>query len=160
MSGGNNFLTGISFASFLLGGFMNSPQKPLQRGFIRPSIFLQRDFPLTYPMKVIYDFPYMAQSWKGNKMRIKEYEKQILKQSIKEHDPNAEVYLFGSRTDDDAKGGDMDILVISSSLTFQDKLKIKARIFECLEDQTIHLVISGDTTDPFVKIARNQGILL
>ncbi len=93
-------------------------------------------------------------------MRIKEHEKKILKQSVKEHDPNAEIYLFGSRADDEAKGGDIDILVISGSLTFQDKLKIKARIFECLEDQTIHLVIGRDTTDPFVKIARHKGILL
>ncbi len=93
-------------------------------------------------------------------MRIKEDERKILKESVQERDPNAKVYLFGSRTDDDAKGGDIDILVLSQSLTFQDKLKIKARIFEFLEDQTIHMVIGRDTADPFVRVALNQGILL
>jgi len=39
-------------------------------------------------------------------------------------------------------------------------LKIKARIFEFIEDQSIHLVIGRDMADPFVKIALNQGILL
>ena len=93
-------------------------------------------------------------------MRIKEDERRILKVSVRERDPDAKVYLFGSRTDDDAKGGDIDILVLSQCLTFQDKLKIKARIFEFMEDQSIHLVIGRDTADPFVKIALNQGILL
>ena len=93
-------------------------------------------------------------------MRIKEDERRILKVSVRERDPDAKVYLFGSRTDDDAKGGDIDILVLSQCLTFQDKLKIKARILEFIEDQSIHLVIGRDTADPFVKIALNQGILL
>ena len=93
-------------------------------------------------------------------MRIREDERRILKESVRERDPDAKVYLFGSRADDNAKGGDIDILVLSQHLTFQDKLKIKARIFEFIEDQSIHLVIGRDMADPFVKIALNQGILL
>ena len=93
-------------------------------------------------------------------MRIKEDEREILRQSVKERDPDAKVYLFGSRADDRAKGGDIDILILSRRLTFQDKLRIKARIFERLENQKIHLVISRDTADPFVRIALNQGVLL
>ncbi len=93
-------------------------------------------------------------------MRIKENERKILKESVKERDPDAKVYLFGSRTDDNKKGGDIDILALSQRLTFADKLKIKARIFQSLEDQSIHLVIGRDTTDPFVKIALHEGVLL
>ena len=93
-------------------------------------------------------------------MRIKEDEREILRQSVKERDPDAKVYLFGSRADDRAKGGDIDILILSRCLTFHDKLRIKARIFERLENQKIHLVISRDTADPFVRIALNQGVLL
>ncbi len=93
-------------------------------------------------------------------MRIKEDEREILRESVRERDPDAMVYLFGSRADDKAKGGDIDILVLSQRLTLKDKLKIKARIFEFLEDQAIHLVIGRDTADPFVRAALNEGILL
>jgi len=93
-------------------------------------------------------------------MRIKEDEIKVLKESVRERDPNAEVYLFGSRTNDQARGGDIDILVLSQCLTFKDKIKIKARIFEFLEEQAIHLVIARDTTDPFVRVALNEGVPL
>jgi predicted nucleotidyltransferase len=75
-------------------------------------------------------------------------------------DPDAEIYLFGSRTNDQAKGGDIDILVLSQRLTFKDQIKIKARIFKSLEEQAIHLVIARDMTDPFVRVALNEGVPL
>jgi predicted nucleotidyltransferase len=40
-------------------------------------------------------------------MRISGYEKNIILKSINSLDPCAEVYLFGSRTDDSKKGGDI-----------------------------------------------------
>jgi predicted nucleotidyltransferase len=41
---------------------------------------------------------------------------QFFKQTIKEEIPGARVYLFGSRTNDDAHGGDIDILVLTHML--------------------------------------------
>ena len=93
-------------------------------------------------------------------MRIKKDEIKILKESVRESDPDAEIYLFGSRTNDLAKGGDIDILVLSQRLTFKDQIKIKARIFKSLEEQAVHLVMEGDVTDPFVRVALNEGIPL
>jgi len=93
-------------------------------------------------------------------MRIKKAEIKILKESVRERDPDAEIYLFGSRTNDQAKGGDIDILVLSQRLTFKDQIKIKARIFNSLEEQAIHLVIARDMTDPFVRVALNEGVPL
>ena len=93
-------------------------------------------------------------------MRIKKAEIKILKESVRESDPDAEIYLFGSRTNDQAKGGDIDILVLSQRLTFKDQIKIKARIFKSLEEQAIHLVIARDMTDPFVRVALNEGVPL
>ena len=95
-----------------------------------------------------------------SRMRIKKDEIKILKDSVRESDPDAEIYLFGSRTNDLAKGGDIDILVLSQRLTFKDQIKIKARIFKSLEEQAVHLVIAGDVTDPFVRVALNEGIPL
>ena len=93
-------------------------------------------------------------------MRIKKNEIKILKESVRERDPDAEIYLFGSRTNDQAKGGDIDILVLSQRLTFKDQIKIKTRIFKSLEEQAVHLVIADDVTDPFVRVALNEGIPL
>ena len=75
-------------------------------------------------------------------------------------DPEAKIYLFGSRADDRQKGGDIDILVFSNRLKFKDKLKIKAVLFETMEDQKIDLIITKDSNDPFVKIALEKGVRL
>lgn len=40
----------------------------------------------------------------------------FFKQTIKEEIPGARVYLFGSRTNDDAVGGDIDLLVLTHSI--------------------------------------------
>ena len=40
----------------------------------------------------------------------------FFKQTIKEKIPEARVYLFGSRTNDDAVGGDIDLLVLTPDI--------------------------------------------
>jgi predicted nucleotidyltransferase len=46
--------------------------------------------------------------------------------------PDATVRLFGSRTDDDALGGDIDLLVESNQVIAQPAL-VGARIGACLQ---------------------------
>ncbi len=76
-------------------------------------------------------------------------------------DPHARIVLFGSRTDDTKKGGDIDLIVISNRLSFKDKLHIKNRIFDQMEEQKIDIIISppGDK-DPFVNLAMEKGVEL
>jgi predicted nucleotidyltransferase len=93
-------------------------------------------------------------------MRLSDSEIEIIKNTIMAFDRDAEVYLFGSRTDDAAKGGDIDILVISENLNFADKLSIKARIFQRMEEQKLDLVVSKDVQDPFVRMAIERGVRL
>jgi uncharacterized protein len=93
-------------------------------------------------------------------MRLTSHEKESIKKAVAEKDPAAVVYLFGSRVDDRAKGGDIDILVLSNHLTLADKLSIKARIFENLEEQKLDMIIARDTKDPFVKSAVESGARL
>lgn len=93
-------------------------------------------------------------------MRIDENERQAIKSAILEFDPASEIYLFGSRTDMNKRGGDIDILILSQVLTSGDKIPILCKIFEQIEEQKIDLVIARDTTDPFVRLALKTGIRL
>lgn len=93
-------------------------------------------------------------------MRISNEESSIIKSAIHNRDPQAIIYLFGSRAYDNKKGGDIDLLIISDHLTISDKIKIKVAIFEHLEEQKIDIIIAKDDSDPFVKIALAEGIKL
>ena len=91
-------------------------------------------------------------------MRLHQTEIQTIKETILSLDENAEIYIFGSRTDHTLKGGDIDILVLSQSLLFGDKLKIKQMIFEKMEEQKIDLIMARDTSAPFVRMALKKGV--
>ena len=93
-------------------------------------------------------------------MRLDEKELEAITSSIKEIDPNAAVYLFGSRTDPQKRGGDIDILIISQHITPSDKPVLLRKIFEKIEEQKIDLVIKQDTSDPFVEYILKTAIQL
>jgi predicted nucleotidyltransferase len=93
-------------------------------------------------------------------MRLTEKEKIAILESVRKVDPEAEVYLFGSRTDVLKKGGDIDILVLSDQLEFFDKLAIKAALFERIDEQKVDLLIAKHRSDPFIKLALEKGIRL
>ena len=93
-------------------------------------------------------------------MRLTNRERNIIKAAILQRDSQAKIFLFGSRADDHKKGGDIDLLILSKVLSFSDKLKIKIAIFEELEEQKIDMIIAVDDSDPFVKIALDEGVVL
>jgi len=49
-------------------------------------------------------------------MRLHPEIAKYLKQIIEEKIPNAKIYLFGSRTDDNERGGDIDIMILTEVL--------------------------------------------
>ena len=79
--------------------------------------------------------------------------------------PDATVRLFGSRTDDDALGGDIDLLVESNQVIAQPAL-VGARIGACLQlalgDQRIDVVIAAPNIpeQSIHSIARATGVML
>ncbi len=93
-------------------------------------------------------------------MRLKEYEQKAIVSTVKGLDQSAQVYLFGSRVDDSKKGGDIDLLVISTRLTSDDKRAIKMKLYELIGEQKIDLVLAADDSDPFVKLALEGGVEL
>lgn len=93
-------------------------------------------------------------------MRLSETEQQIIKDAVHSIDTQARIYLFGSRADDTKRGGDIDLLIFSTKITFKDKLDIKTKIFEKMDEQKIDLLIATDTQDPFVRLALKNSVEL
>lgn len=77
---------------------------------------------------------------------------------------SAIVRLFGSRTDDAARGGDIDIHVEADSLTneWQAKGIFEDELFRRMEPQKVDLIVSrrGGTPRGFERIAYRDGIVL
>lgn len=93
-------------------------------------------------------------------MRLTESERDIIREEIKRLDPEARVFLFGSRTQIEAKGGDIDLLVESKILDFQAKIQILADIKAKIGDQKIDLIITKsmqDDLDPFIKLIAKEA---
>ena len=94
-------------------------------------------------------------------MRLSKSNQKTIREIIVRFDSKAKVLLFGSRTDDSSKGGDIDLLVISETLTKRDLRKIKILLQDQLGMQRFDMVLtSPDLADPFVKMAFDQGISL
>ncbi len=85
-------------------------------------------------------------------MRLTEKEISAIKKNISRFDAQAKIYLFSSRVNDAAKGGDIDILVISDKIGFVEKIKIRTGIFNEIEEQKLDLVVKKDFTDVFVQM--------
>jgi predicted nucleotidyltransferase len=95
-------------------------------------------------------------------MRINETEKNAIVDAVKSVDETASVWLFGSRTDDAKKGGDIDIAVLSGKIhaSVMEKIKVQRRIFDKIGEQKIDLVTSSDGSGAFFQLAMGTGIQL
>jgi len=93
-------------------------------------------------------------------MRLTKTERAEITHSITGHDPSAIIYLFGSRVDDTARGGDLDLLVLSRKIGLWDRLDILADLHNKLGEQKIDLVVYPDLSRPFARIAAREGVLL
>jgi len=95
-------------------------------------------------------------------LRLSQPKTDFLKKAITQYLPDASVYLFGSRTNDDQRGGDIDILIVGNrKLTDQEKRNIKIAFYKQFSEQKIDLVSYTNTDDAnFKKIALMEGIKL
>lgn len=101
-------------------------------------------------------------------MRLSPREREVIRQSVREcFDAQAEVRLFGSRTDDSRMGGDIDLLVdtrlTDPALIAQAHHRLLARLYARLGEQKIDVLIDYPTRQtalPIYDIARAQGQIL
>ena len=95
-------------------------------------------------------------------MRVKNEHVVFLKQSIKKYLLDADLYLIGSRTNDNLKGGDIDILVIGEkALTGQEKRNVKIAFYKEFGEQKIDIVSfkSGEPSN-FKELALIESVKL
>jgi len=93
-------------------------------------------------------------------MRLALTEQVAIHDAIHQADIDAEVYLFGSRTDDSARGGDIDLLVLSKRIGLMKKLEILAQLHDKLGERKIDLIIIPEVVGRFARIDFKKGILL
>jgi len=93
-------------------------------------------------------------------MRLTLQETTSIKKSVRAFDPEAKVYLFGSRVRDDLKGGDIDLLVLSDKISLEEKIKLKLKLYDVLGEQKIDILIPNESNQLFVQMALDEGILL
>lgn len=93
-------------------------------------------------------------------MRLSILERKVIRRCIHSFDPQARIYLFGSRVKNNTRGGDIDLLIISNKINFIDKIKLKVMIFKEIEEQRIDMLITHDTKKPFVKLSLREGVRL
>ena len=87
-------------------------------------------------------------------------EQRAIVEAVLTRDPDARIWLFGSRADDDARGGDIDIAILSSHLSRHDRMQIRSAIAARIGPQKIDIVISPDGHEPIFRIAQDTGTRL
>jgi predicted nucleotidyltransferase len=76
----------------------------------------------------------------------------IIKTTIEEYFPGASVYLFGSRTDPEKRGGDIDLYVITPQPDYERKLRLIARLQHRLH-KPVDLLLHRDFQRPIEQEA-------
>lgn len=93
-------------------------------------------------------------------MRLADNQIQATKEIVHRFAPDAEIILFGSRVDDAKRGGDIDLLIKSDRIGLADRRLIKLALMDRLGPQKIDIVLAGEKTKAFVRIAEHEGVRL
>ena len=98
-------------------------------------------------------------------MRITAAERVAIVTAVREvFGPAAQVRLFGSRADDNARGGDIDLYIEAprERAGFHNEIELEARLQKVLGERRIDIIVHGRGTalGAIDRIAQAQGVLL
>ena len=93
-------------------------------------------------------------------MRLTPQEQTAIRTTILAIDPNAKIYLFGSRADDAQKGGDIDIYVDSKTIKLSQKIDIQVKLYDLIGEQKIDIVTPNETNQEFITLILKKAIQL
>ena len=95
------------------------------------------------------------------RIRLTNKETDAIKTSVLSLDPYAKVYLFGSRTDTQKQGGDIDLLIISKVFTRKEISRVRWYFFERFGEQKIDIIVNdGSLNTPFLKMIFPKAVQL
>jgi predicted nucleotidyltransferase len=94
-------------------------------------------------------------------MRLSVAENKAVCHLLKGADPTGRIYLFGSRTDDAKKGGDIDLFFETSTILNLKQILTLEYLLSATCDTKVDLLVKnpGQEEQPIFMIAR-KGILL
>jgi predicted nucleotidyltransferase len=80
-------------------------------------------------------------------------------------DKGSEVYLFGSRVDDNKKGGDIDLYIIpehknNAEQLYHKKIKFLVALQLAIGEQKVDVILAKDKNRPIEKEAIRTGVKL
>lgn len=94
-------------------------------------------------------------------MRLNQNQVKILKDKLETICSSAQLYLFGSRVDDDKKGGDIDLIVVSKEVTKKDLRYLRIEFFKHFGEQKLDIILDdGEFKNPFIKHILKKAVLL
>lgn len=99
-------------------------------------------------------------------MRLGLDQQQAIQRAVREvFGPDARVRLFGSRLDDEAKGGDIDLLVeVNEPIDVPAELaaRLSVKVMRACNGRKVDVVLTAPNLEvmPIHEIARRQGVLL
>ena len=95
-------------------------------------------------------------------MRLTTVEVNAIKQSaLAVFGPGVKVFLFGSRVDDEKKGGDIDLYIktqVGNDLAH--KIEFLLALEQKIGEQKIDVILAADKNRPIEQQAINTGVLL
>ena len=98
-------------------------------------------------------------------MRLTAEQAEVIRIAVHEvYGEDSLLWLFGSRVDDERRGGDIDLLVrpdTSGGYALMDKIRLLGKLERGLGERKIDIVIeTADDQRTIVKIAHERGIPL
>lgn len=94
-------------------------------------------------------------------MRISPAQVEIITHSVHRHlGDSARMWLFGSRLDDQKRGGDIDLYVETMAHPLMNEVRCKVQLEEALDMPVDLIVRRHDEDTPIANIARTQGVRL
>ena len=99
-------------------------------------------------------------------MRLTDYELSVIQKTFREcFSSKDHLWLFGSRTDDSKRGGDIDLYIESEDTevdkAIDKKLLLGVKLWELLGEQKIDIVLNLVTKNedtPIFRMAKETGI--